>query len=79
MHCAVIGTVHGKYMDQGSDMQGTPPRDLRVFRNIIASIYAGIYVGTVWVCLCVPVWVKEIALAQITKEDVTKNRRSKRK
>lgn len=33
-------------MGQGSDMQGTPPRDRRVFRNIVASVYAGIGVGT---------------------------------
>lgn len=29
MHCAVTGTVHGKKMSEGTDMQGTPPTDLR--------------------------------------------------
>lgn len=48
-------------MGRGSDMQGTPPRDRRVFRNIVASVYAGIGVGTG--LLCVPVWENEIALA----------------
>lgn len=35
VHCAVIGTVQAKDMGQGSDMQGTPPRDLRVFMNLL--------------------------------------------
>lgn len=61
MHCAVIGTVHGKGMGQGSDMQGTPSRDRRGLRNIVASVYAGIGVGTG--LLCVPVWTNEIAPA----------------
>lgn len=52
VHCAFIGTVQ-RFMGEGSDMQGTPPRDLRVFRNINASAYAAIYMYTVQECVCV--------------------------
>lgn len=52
-----------KDMGQGSDMQGTPPRDLRVFRNLIASVYATIYLCTARVFLWVSVRVEEIVLA----------------
>lgn len=68
--CTVLSSAQcmAKDVGKGSDMQGTPPRDLRVFRNLIASVYAAIYRCTVWVvCMC-------STLVQITKEDVTWNR-----
>lgn len=50
---------------KGSDMQGTPPRDLRVFRNLIASVEAVIDMSTV----LERVWILENAL--VPEKDVT--------
>lgn len=52
-------------MGKGSDMQGTPPRDLRLI-SLIVSVYAAIFMVQ-YVCLCVPVSIGEMVLAQITK------------
>lgn len=49
-----------KDVGKGSDMQGTPPRDLTVLGILLLCSHM-----CVWVCLCAPVWVKEIALVQI--------------
>ena len=41
-----------KGMDQGSDMQGTQPRDLRVFISLIASVNAAISEVSVCARIC---------------------------